>query len=104
MSADTPPAAFLAAWASQNGWEEPIEDIAWTIGCEAATEWGLDIGDPGTRVKVFGQIERWAHHAVERSLSLHADPRDIDWDRVAHLTGHPSAADAKAAYQPEQPI
>jgi hypothetical protein len=101
---DTPPAVFIAQWASQDGWEEPIEDIAWVIACEAASEWGLDIADPGTRVKVFGQIERYSHAAVERALGLHPDPANIDWERVAHLTGHSSPAQAQTAYQPEQPL
>jgi hypothetical protein len=100
---DTPPAAFNA-WASQDGWEAPIEDIAWTIGCEIATNWGLDIADTGTRIKVFGQLERWAHAAVERALGLHPDPEHIDWTRTAELTARPTPTDAKTAYKPEPPI
>jgi hypothetical protein len=101
---DTPPAVFLATWASQEGWDDSIADIAWHIGCGVATEWGLDTADPGTRIKVFGHVARWAHAAVERALGLHPDPANIDWDRVAELTGRPNAADAQAAYKPEPPF
>jgi hypothetical protein len=80
---DTPPAA-LNAWASQDGREAPIEDIAQAIGRDPATDWGPGIADTGTRIKVFGQLERSAH--------------------AAELTGHPTPADAKTAHKPEPPI
>jgi len=96
---ETPPAHWTT---DPPDWSEPIEDIAGIIACEAASDWGLDLADIGTRVKVWGLLERYAQDVVQRALGqLDLHPDDIDWNRVAELTEQPTAAAARTHYPPK---
>jgi len=100
----TPP----AHWADATNWPkhvnplDAIPDISFTLAAEAAGEWDLDLGDIGTRVMVWGHIERHAHEVVCRALGQLAselgNPGAIDWDRVAQLTNQPDATTARTHY------
>lgn len=67
-------------------YNEPAHDIAAVIACEVATDWGLDLADPMTRIATWAWIEQQAHDNVCRALG---ETPVIDWALVAQATHTP---------------
>ncbi|MCL2424273.1 MAG: hypothetical protein FWD11_10350 [Micrococcales bacterium] len=47
---------------------EAVGDIAVTVACQVAAEWGLDMAEAGTRARVWAAVERYAHDAGARGV------------------------------------
>ncbi|MDR2379705.1 MAG: hypothetical protein LBE08_00770 [Bifidobacteriaceae bacterium] len=92
----TPPSE-LAGHNPDSAHNEPAHDIAATIACEVATEWGLILAGPMTRVKTWAWIEHHAHQVVCAALG---DLPDLDWVDVAKAT---NTAEPERSWTPEPP-